>query len=701
VYTTSGSNNQVAFYGGYSVCMPPSGAVSKVEIGIYGHQNKPPMPNDQVRVEYSVNSGASWNLAGLFTPGNPTDTNGFFDVTSQQSWTTSLLGSPNFEVRLTHVVVGGANTVSVDWIPLRVTIPPINDNWWLYTGGFNGVFPYDSLLYGHFNSQFASGVGATDQPPCSALAVPSTAATNYQYSCVPAYDTISHAMEFSPCATATGDPSSGQSRTLPGNPITFGNCSSPVALSAQSAGYQTEDLYGKLELWIPIYGPIEQFGYLAKWNSVINSQGLSVPNFFTWLDADTTGLTSVTQAFAAPTRSLNPYAASTIFDFQTIGNIYDSLGTLNPAQNGQYFDYLASGHSTPCNTNLSIPCDLAHLGYTPPGSCPGVTCTVATIRFSLRPDIFWQSDSVGTAHPARPLTSWDVAFSYLTLKATGSFQGGVLSSLIDVHVLDKANFDLNLNAIGPFTLLSITSPTIIPGRYWSSSCSGTTWDNDVNAGTVPSTCMAVTSQMSTVTFDPVSSTPNNGVSVGILIGSGPFECQSSSGIVGTGCSSTGTQNPPPGGSYTLTRFGCNRATGTCNAPGANPTSTYFRSAGTLALYIWTGNNGDTGHDSQNVSDAAFCFNKAVGTAGCTQWQRGIGNPGTGTPLNIGQVSAVNRFSQDGNWISPFNWLPGIPLACCPFIANPPLGIQSATPVLFEGTNTLNPCSVDAVNGYDC
>jgi hypothetical protein len=274
--------------------------------------------------------------------------------------------------------------------------------------------------------------------------------------------------------------------------------------------------------------------------------------------------------------------------------------------------------------------------------------------------------------------------------------------MIDVHVLDKANFDINLKAIGPFTLLSVTAPTIFPGRYWSSTCSGTTWDNDVNAGSVPTSCMAVTNGMSTITFDPLSSSPNNGASTGILIGSSSYECQSTGGIVGGGgCSSTGVQNPPSGGAYVLTRFGCNRATSTCNAPGANPTSTYFRSAGTLALYIWSGNNGDANHDSTNVGNAAFCFHKAVGTAGCTQWQRGIGNPGTGTPVDVGQVSAVLRFSQDGNWVSPFNWLPGIPLACCPFISNPPLGIQSATPVLFEGTNTLNPCSIDPVNGYDC
>ena len=570
----------------------------------------------------------------------------------------------------------------------------INDNWWLYTGGFGSVFPFDSLLYGEFNSQGVSG-GAWDQPPCSSLATPSTSPPNYEYACVPAYDTISSQMEFSPCLTAPGDPTPAQTHLT----VTFGDCSGTSKLSAQSAGYQTEDLYGKLELFIPIYSPSVQFGYLAKWNNVINSQSSGVANLFTWLDAydSVTHSTTLTQGFAAPTKSLNPYAASSVFDFQTIGNVYDSLGSLNPAQSGEYFDYLTSGHSTPCNTNLSIPCDLAHLGYTPPSG------TIGTLRFSLRPDIFWQSDTSG-AHPARPLTSWDVKFTYFTLPSC-PFQGGLcFSSIIDIHVLDKANFDINLNTIGPFTLIGpfgVPSLTIVPGRYWSSTCSGATWDNDVNAGSVPTSCMAVTSQMSTITFDPLSSTPNNGVSPGILIGSGPFECQSSSGVVGTGCSSTGTQNPPPGGSYTLTRFGCNRATGTCNAPGANPTSTYFRSDGNLALAIWAGTNGDSTHDLITISSVAFCFNKPVGTPSCAQWQRGIGNPGTGTIVNVSQVSAVIRFSQDGNWVSPFNWLPGIPLACCPFMSSPPVGIQSAPPVLVEGTNTLSPCSIDPVNGYDC
>jgi hypothetical protein len=595
-------------------------------------------------------------------------------------------------------------TRNISLPPFCINLPCISTPncltcWQVYTAGFGSVFPFDSTLYGLYNSVFVQNLGTLDVPPCSSASAPIDGASNYMFACVPHYDSFSNQMEFSPCVNASGDPIPGQ--VAP----TFATCPGTTKLSAVSAAYQAEDLFGRLALTIPLYSPSAQFGYLSNWSGVINSNGNGVSQYFTWFNARsstsspaTPGLPSTfTQGFAAPTKSLNPYASSTFSDFQTIGVIYDSIGVLNPLSSGQYFDYLASGHSTHCNTNMSAPCDLAHLGYTPP------TGTVATIRFSLRADIFWQSDSVGTAHPATALTSWDVRFSYLTLKSTGSIQGGALWPVIDVHVLDRANFDVNLNAIGPFILPSITSPTVIPGRYWSSTCAGAIWDADVTAGAIPDSCMSVSAAMSSITFDPLSSPPTNGVSPGILIGSGPFECQSTGGIVGGGggCSSTGFQNPPGGGSYTFTRFGCNRATGTCNAPGANPTSTYFRSAGNLALAIWAGINGDSTHDLVIVSSAAFCFNKPFGTPGCGQWQRGIGNPGTGTPVNVGQVSAVIRFSQDGNWVSPFNWLPGIPAACCPFASSAPLGIEGTTPVLYEGTVTLNPCSTDPINGYDC
>jgi hypothetical protein len=496
-------------------------------------------------------------------------------------------------------------------------------------------------------------------------------------------------MEFSPCVSANGDPTGGQATP------TFANCPGTTKLSAVSAAYRAEDLFGRLALTIPLYSPAFQYGYLSKWTRAINSDTNGLPQYFTWLNAWTSAKTTFSQGFSSPTKSLNPYSASTYSDFQVLNVLYDTLMVPNPLDFNQPMDWMTSGHSLQCNVSGGVQCDQGHLGYA------AAAGTVATYRFTLRGDIFWQSDSVGMAHPARPLTSWDVRFSYLTLKSTGSFQGGVLSPVTDVHVIDKQTFDINLAAIGPFIIFNITAPTIIPGRYWSSVCSGATWDTDVTSGNVPDSCMAVTIQMATIPFDPLSTAPNNGVSTGILIGSSAFECQSTGGIVGGGgCSSSGAQNPPLG-AYTLTRFGCNLATNSCNAPGSNPTTNYFRSDGTLALDIWTGNNGDSTHDLVNLGVIANCFGKPAGTTGCVQWQRGIGNPGTGTPVNIAQVSTAVRLLQDGSWTPSYNWISGTPLACCPFTSAPPLGIEVFPLVIYEGTATLNPCSVDPVNGYDC
>ncbi|HVH14742.1 MAG TPA: hypothetical protein VNA15_03370, partial [Candidatus Angelobacter sp.] len=173
---------------------------------------------------------------------------------------------------------------------------------------------------------------------------------------------------------------------------------------------------------------------------------------------------------------------------------------------------------------------------------------------------------------------------------------------------------------------------------------------------------------------------------GILIGSGPYECLNpSTGVVGGGCSSTGTENPGVSGNYRLTRYGAGTTPGT-----AASSSKYFRSSGTLAVYVWTGNNGQSTHDFINSSTAAFCFLKAVGTAGCTQWQQGIVNPVAAPGASVGfiQVSAVTSF-QGVRWTDPFNWLAGISYACCPFTSSPPDGISTLPLTLFEGISTGN------------
>jgi hypothetical protein len=130
-------------------------------------------------------------------------------------------------------------------------------------------------------------------------------------------------MEYAMCVDAPGDPTPG--RITP----TFANCPFTSTLTAVSAGYQAEDAFGSRAYSIPLWSGKDQFGYLSNWQRTINYQGDGIPNLYTWLSAHsaTPAQTStIRQGFKETTNSLNPYIASTIWDFFMLGNIYDSPG---------------------------------------------------------------------------------------------------------------------------------------------------------------------------------------------------------------------------------------------------------------------------------------------------------------------------------------------------------------------------------------
>jgi len=183
-------------------------------------------------------------------------------------------------------------------------------------------------------------------------------------------------------------------------------------------------------------------------------------------------------------------------------------------------------------------------------------------------------------------------------------------------------------------------------------------------------------------FDPVLSH--------VLVGSGPWTC----GVVttlGSGiCTSTGTMNPPIGGFYDLTRFGIGLL------PGSSATQDYFRSSGNLALWVWSGDNGDFTHDFLNFATVAHCFGQPIAETPnpCTHYQQGIGTNGIPTIVGISQVSIVARFIGT-NWISPFSWQTNPPTGIAPLSGIPPL-------ILYAGAYTLNPAAVvGCPSGYDC
>lgn len=557
------------------------------------------------------------------------------------------------------------------------------------------VDPFDGTLYFTFNSNFVNGNPNIVSPSgfCSLSSLHGgSSSANYMYLCNQPYDSISSQVEFAKCVTVSGDPISGST-----NNNSTATCSGG-GLSAIGAGIEAENSFGKRAYTIPIYAKTNQFGFLNNgFIRVVNSLE-GTPNFFTNLDtfnprAPVAGAFRV--GFAQTTRSVNPYVASTVWDAMIIGNIYDSLivgAPLSPDPTSNSMNWMVLAVQQLPNTSLT---------YTPP------TGTQQTFRFTLRTDLFFQDTTA-------KVTSFDVAFSYLSMLASGAFQGGGLEPMTGVTILGPEQFDINVNGVGPFTFQALSGTTIVPGEYWTfqgasnwnsvlSTCTSTTsscypaqytLNPASGAGSVPqvSCSLSCTFGAKFMNVDPIKMAPSfDPIAASTLIGSGPWMClNTSTGKAGSGCSSSGSMNPPVGGSYILSRFGKGLA------PGSSISSEYFRSNGNLALYLWSQDTGDITHDFLNFSVVASCFGAAVTSSGsCAHFQQGIGANGGPVSVGLSQVAIVNRFV-GLNWTAPFSWL-----------TSPPPGIVSLDPVLYENTITLNPASVAGctlpypTGGYDC
>jgi len=619
--------------------------------------------------------------------------------------------------------------------PGFITSPTsVNLSWHIYTAGYGQVFPFDSSLYFIYNSRFVSGIPTIKQSGggfCRNDSVGTFSAGNYMYLCSPTYDQVSTAMETAACLSATGDPANGQSNptfaNCAGGSVT-GLCSPSTNCTAISAGYQSENFYGANAFTVPIYVQKDQFGYLAgssNWQRVINSAGSGVPTFFTWLSAWSASPTqsgTIRQGFKQNIKSVSPFIESTVWDAYVFGNVFDSIGASNPLNNAQLLNWMGVSLQTinPANTGS--------LGYTPP------TGTSAALRISLRSDNFWQNDNSGS-HPAKQVTAYDVAFSYLSLLGSGAFNSGGASPTTGITVINQSTFDFDLSALGPFTQLFELGLPIIPGQYWSGA-GQSTWNtsvdntvftcshqptasavvgcfraqytldpvNKIGTSTIPAVDCADSTVLSgasgcshipgsllnvdtskvTATYDPVAN--------GILIGSGPWEAVTS-GVVGggTGVTPCGQMVCSTSPSYTLQRYG---SVSSITASGCGVSDHYFRSNCTLAIWGWSGDNGDFTHDfSSELQVVRACNAVSPVPAQCVHWTKGIAGTG-GSPITSVQIGAVNRFVAV-NWVggagSSFNWN-----------TNPPTGIAAFPPVLYDGpTTTLNPCSIDPTNGYDC
>src|SRR5256712_238493 len=571
---------------------------------------------------------------------------------------------------------------------------PINC-WGLGTFGFGQVFPFDSTTYFEYNSLFAtkttvtctSADCSTNVPgsPCASVTF-TPSASDYNYVCSPTYDSLSQAMEFSPCLSAGGDP------TLNVATPTFANCSGGVAGSgtgstscisaspmctAISAGYQAEDYFGSHVFTIPVWSGLDTQARLSCWHLGSSSPGiitafgggyLGSANYFSWLNAYC-GAPAVAgtyrQSLMTTVDSLNPFDFTTVWDGYVMSNIYDSLFVQNPlcsqappAGSGvnqcssilQNIDWMTTSHSFLCYPGGPA-CTSTTMGY---GNSTYFANTSADLRLTLNRSNNW--------HDGGPVTAWDVKYSFINLNATGAYQAPSLANISHINVLDEYTLDLNLKAKGPFTELLIGGVTIIPGHVWS-ACGASTWNTGVTgknaAGTnivnasedncvglfgAPNIAMVGGVRADSPIFDPMA---NN-----FLIGSGPYTCQSiggtghpAVGTLGGGCSIDNTQAPAFGlADFKLTRTSCTlTASGTiCGVAGSS--SDYFRSSGALASYIWSGDIGSGSADFSKVLTVNSCHSSSP-SANCPHWAQGIGNPGgSGTnPVGLSQRLKVNSY----------------------------------------------------------
>jgi hypothetical protein len=469
---------------------------------------------------------------------------------------------------------------------------------------------------------------------------------------------------------------------------------------------------------------IDNFAYLNNgWQRAVNSVN-GLPNYYSWLNAWNSASSTIRQGFKQTSRSLSPYIASTAWDFYILGNIADTIGSSNPYDPGQLLNYMTVSTNLLCNSASAC---VNSLTYAPPSG------TVATYRYTLRSDLFF--------HDGNQVTSFDIVFNYLSLLATGAFQSSGASPIIAITVLSPTQFDFNIRANGPTTPLFLSGLTVLSSAYWT-SVGASAWNAAVascassagcfpaqyglgpvppsgiqpvvcNTGSGLSGCqfppgnMNVNVPQASATYDPVFG--------GALIGSGPWMCVSATGARGQGCTPGGRQNPDAGtAGYTLTRFG------TGHAPGSSLTDSYFRSSGTVALWFWSGSTGDFTRDFLNFGVVAKCVNAPLNTVGCTQWQQGIGGELNGSPTPVApipQASIVARFV-GVDMVSVAADLVNGPNPTAPWTSTaiPMLAVGSANsfngfpaPVLYEGTQTLNPASAATggcasgypAGGYDC
>lgn len=184
------------------------------------------------------------------------------------------------------------------------------------------------------------------------------------------------------------------------------------------------------------------------WYGVVNVMGYGIDNGWTFMNMhpegfETSDVTVIDWGFKVPElKQLNPIYASWLFDWNVLGQIYESLLVRNASDLGEFLPWIAESFEVGTYT---------HPTY---GEC-------SRIRFTLRPDVRW---SDGT-----PLTVADVFFTFVELKQILEARGfphpwwwSNVQNILSFSILDPYNFEVLLDVKSYWAVGWIGGNIILP-----------------------------------------------------------------------------------------------------------------------------------------------------------------------------------------------------------------------------------------------
>src|SRR5437879_4876977 len=469
------------------------------------------------------------------------------------------------------------------------------DDWDMYTYGYGLGSPYPDHLFGLYNgsqaSNFCGGPHQQFEP------------NNDQFVCNPTLD------------------ASTKATSLSLDPATF-------KANARQAFID----WGNAAVDLPVFDSKLRTVALKSVAGIVNAVGIGYNNANTLQFASQNaaytpqnpkyafggGVTDTLRyGQASGTTSVDLYNSQTVWEFQLAGEVYDTLFSVNPVAPTQAY----------CNM-----CD----AYTTFQDGAGNEHFVVELRQNLK----WQ-DGV-------PVTSADVAFSFLTARDFSTNWGGALFNLLDANVVDSRTVDISyLGSSISYPIFN--SLLIMPQHIWQ-----TTPDSTYHPGIgVPDAAKLDQS------YDPIAS--------GTFIGSGPFACISGTlanpGTIGKGCAPSQQLNP--GDSLVLTAYDFTKST-INGSPVTNPFLQYILTfdsswgthtvpagdSGQFQEFKWADKNTDGQVTISEVQQVESCAGQ-VGTGVCaTAFIAGLHGAGQ-TTVTIEPAIAASHL--DDGYVLPLAW----------------------------------------------